>query len=86
VIATGEFETEMVNLYAEAFSDSEMDELLAFYRSPLGQKALARMPELMRRGAEVGSRIAKQHTPELEEMIAKRKKELEDKAKSEPAP
>jgi len=83
VVATGEFETEMVKLYADAFTDAELDELLAFYRSPLGQKSLERMPELMRRGADIGSRIAKQHTGELEEMIAKRKKELEEKAAHE---
>ena len=37
----------MVPIYARNFTVSEIRELAAFYRTPLGQKMLARMPALM---------------------------------------
>jgi hypothetical protein len=78
---TGELESEMVKLYADTFSEEEIAALLTFYRSPAGQKVLAQLPMLTRRAGEIGSRIAKEHASELEEMIEKRKKELEQKDK-----
>ena len=81
ILAGGDLEAEMVRAYAETFSTDELEMLLGFYRSPVGRKALEQMPALMKRGAEIGSRLAKEHSAELEEMIAKRKKELEEEAK-----
>jgi hypothetical protein len=60
---------EMLDLYVESFTEDELLELAEFYRSPVGQKAVQVMPELMRRGSEVGSRRVQEHLPELERMI-----------------
>jgi uncharacterized protein len=83
VIAGSHIEDEMAKAYADAFSEKELRELIAFYQSPVGQKALDNMPSMMRRGAEIGARLARENADDLEAMIAKRKKELEaiDKAK-----
>jgi len=43
------------NLYAERFTASELRELIAFYRTPLGQKISLILPELM---GEVGKKTA----------------------------
>lgn len=85
-MGSGEFETSIVAIYQEAFTGEEIDGLIAFYRSPLGQKALAKMPALMKKGAEIGARIGKDHSAELEEMIETRRKELEEKEKNEEKP
>ncbi|MEZ4217200.1 MAG: DUF2059 domain-containing protein [Myxococcota bacterium] len=37
----------MVDVYARAFSPAEIDELLAFYGSPVGGKLVAQLPTLM---------------------------------------
>ena len=37
----------MVAIYAEVYTADELNELAEFYESPLGQKMLAKMPELM---------------------------------------
>lgn len=37
---------DMIKLYASAFSESELKDLVAFYQSPLGQKVLATSPVL----------------------------------------
>ncbi|HZN53868.1 MAG TPA: DUF2059 domain-containing protein [Candidatus Polarisedimenticolaceae bacterium] len=67
----------LVDLYAETFTEAELRELTAFYRTPVGRKALAAMPDLARRGAEIGTQVARDHQKELEEMVQERAKQLE---------
>ncbi|HEX8907090.1 MAG TPA: DUF2059 domain-containing protein [Longimicrobiaceae bacterium] len=57
------------DIYANAFSESELREMLDFYRSPAGQKLARSAPALMRQGAELGERAVREHMPELQEMI-----------------
>jgi len=68
---------ELIDLYAGTFTESELQELIAFYKTPTGQKALTEIPGLMQKGAAIGTDIAKKHTAELEKMIRERAKEIE---------
>lgn len=70
------FGSRVVQMYVESFGESELRDMLGFYRTPTGQKALAVMPELMRRGAALGAQVAREHLPELEQMIRERDAEL----------
>jgi hypothetical protein len=72
----------MVDLYASEFSEQELRDLSAFYRTPLGAKVLRVLPEIMQRGSAIGSDLALEHQAELERMIQKRAAELE---RSQPA-
>jgi len=63
---------ELVQLYAEIFTESEVRELIAFNRTPLGQKMLTQAPELMQKGAALGQKAVQEHLPELQEAIAKK--------------
>jgi uncharacterized protein len=74
------FGPKFVTLYTESFTESELRDLLAFYRTPTGKKALAVMPDLMQRGAMLGGEVAKEHAPELERMVRERATELEKRA------
>lgn len=79
----------IVGLYAETFTEEELKGLTAFYRSPLGQKALSKMPEITKKSAEFGVEAAKQNQAELETLLEARRAELEAKEKSQtpsPAP
>ena len=67
----------LVDMYTDTFTEGELQEMTAFYTSPVGRKALANMPQLMRRGAEIGSQVARDHQKELEAMVAERAKQLE---------
>jgi hypothetical protein len=71
----------MTDLYMQSFTEPELRDLIAFYKTPTGQKSLAKMPVLMQQGAQLGMEVAQQHKAELEEMIRARKAELE-KAKT----
>jgi len=75
----------LIDLYAETFTESELKELLAFYKTPTGQKTLTEMPRLMQKGAALGVEIGKKHAPELEQMIRERTEEIE-KATRKPSP
>ena len=80
VFASGDFESELVRLYMGAFSEAELRELAAFYKTPIGQKAIATLPELMKQGAELGMRRGQEHAADLEGMLAKAKQEREGPA------
>lgn len=68
--------TDMIDLYAREFTEAELKELVAFYRTPTGQKAIEKMPVLMAKGAEYGRSVVVAHQPELEAAIAARAAEI----------
>lgn len=71
------FGPKMIDIYAEAFSEDELKDLVAFYKTPTGRKAITLMPELMQKGAQLGANEAQQHIPRLQQMIEARKAELD---------
>jgi len=64
--------TEYAGFYAGAFTEEELREMTAFYRTPAGQKLARATPQLSRLGAQLGERVMRAHAAELEEMIARR--------------
>jgi uncharacterized protein len=81
VFAAGDLEAELAKLYMHAFSEQELQGLIAFYRTPLGQKALEKLPHLMQQATEIGMRRGKEHAPELQAMLDKAKQEREAQKK-----
>jgi len=59
----------MVPMYAEAYTHQEIRDLLAFYQSPTGKKAVAVTPGLMRSGEKIGQELAQGIGPELQRRI-----------------
>jgi hypothetical protein len=55
--------------YLEHFSKEELSEILAFYSSPAGQKALSTLPSIASGTLEVGLRRASENNDELQSMI-----------------
>jgi uncharacterized protein len=60
------------DIYANAFSEDELREMAAFYRTDTGQKLARLTPALLRQGIELGDRAVQQHLPELQQMIEQR--------------
>lgn len=58
-----------VALYQETFSQAELEELVAFYRSPIGQRLVEEQSGLMARGARVGQDLMAEHETELMTML-----------------
>jgi hypothetical protein len=63
-------EDDMMKIYMEEFTEDEIKELTAFYRTPLGQKAITKAPAMMAKGAEIGQQRVQQNIGELRKMIA----------------
>lgn len=73
-----EIQEEMVKLYMETFSEKELREIAAFYKTPAGRKAIEILPELTKKGAELGSRQVEAHFPELLALLEKVRDEREN--------
>jgi hypothetical protein len=66
-----ELRPQMVELYVSRFSESELRELTAFYRSPVGKKALNALPGLVAEGAKIGQAYAKSKEAALQQRLQK---------------
>jgi hypothetical protein len=62
---------EYAEIYAGAFTEEELREMAAFYRTPTGQKLARSSPQLTRMGAELGERILRAHAAELDQLLAR---------------
>lgn len=60
---------DMAKIYQEEFSESELKEITAFYRTPTGKKVAEKLPVLTQRGAAIGQRRMQEHLPELQQSI-----------------
>jgi hypothetical protein len=52
----GSIEEQLIDLYAMHFSADDIRTLLAFYTSPVGQKAVRAMPQLAQEGTLIGQK------------------------------
>ena len=59
----------LVVIYVEEFTENELNEIVAFYRTPTGRKTIAKLPVLAARGAQLGVSRVQQNISELEAMI-----------------
>ena len=67
---------ELVRLYTDTYTEAELKQLAAFYKTPLGQKSLTKTPELLQRTAMIGARLGQQHADELKTAMTARREEL----------
>jgi hypothetical protein len=61
-----------VPIYAAHFSPEEIRELLAFYRSPVGQKSLKETPKIAREAIQASAALLKDLQPRLERKMQER--------------
>jgi hypothetical protein len=58
-----------VVLYTQTFTEQEIRQLSAFYKTPVGRKSLEKMPMLMQKGAEIGADRVRKNMPELMQLL-----------------
>lgn len=61
--------TAFARMYAEAFTETELRDVVTFMRTPSGRRFAAAQGELMRQGAEVGKQLAEENQAELMQML-----------------
>jgi hypothetical protein len=63
-------------LYATTFTREEIDQMIVFYQTPLGQKIIKTMPQLQQSGIAVGvdwgKRVLSEMAPELKAKLEER--------------
>ncbi|MFO0891794.1 MAG: DUF2059 domain-containing protein [Isosphaeraceae bacterium] len=60
---------DVIAMYAEAFTEAELREITAFYRTPTGRKMIEKMPVLMAKGMQLGVSRVQANQAELRRMV-----------------
>ena len=55
----------MVEIYVRDFSEDDLKQIVAFYESPVGQKTIKNMPNVMRQTAMIAQEYTKEKIPSL---------------------
>jgi uncharacterized protein len=69
---------DLIKLYTAEFTETELRELTAFYRTPTGKRSIEKMPALMQKGSELGIKRVQDNSAELQQLI---QEELKKKPK-----
>ncbi len=71
-----------VDIYAQVFTEDEINEILQFYRTPLGQKMISKMPEVVQKSMQKSQSYVQKIMPELVEKLKKALEDLKAKYKT----
>ena len=73
---------EYTKVYADVFSEEEITGIVAFYKTPIGQAMLAKMPQLMSKSMEISQRRMADLMPEIQRQM----QEVVQRSKDEKKP
>jgi hypothetical protein len=76
VISWEKLKPAYVDLYASAYSEEEVDGILTFYKSPVGQALLAKTPELITKSSVIVSGRMQELGPRMKEVMDDLQKQL----------
>jgi len=65
-----------VNLYAAAYTEEQVDGILAFYKSPVGQALLEKTPELITKSSEIVNARMQDFGPRMQQITEDMQKQL----------
>lgn len=75
-LAWDKLKPSMISLYTGAFSEQELKELIAFYRSPLGTKLLDNLPLITMESARLTQTKVQEVAPEVNKLLTDMSAEL----------
>jgi uncharacterized protein len=70
---------DMISIYVNTFSEEELKGMLAFYKSPIGQSVINKMPAAMQQSMV----LMQKRMPKLQEQLKKLNEELAEEIKAE---
>lgn len=68
-LAWSKLEAGITDVYAESYSESTIDGLLAFYKSPAGQEMLAKQGEVMTKASTAVQKAAVEMQPRMQKVM-----------------
>jgi hypothetical protein len=85
-MAWDKVKSQYLDLYTSVFTEAETKGLVDFYKSELGKKVTAKMPELMQQSMTVARNYMQVVVPKLEALTEEMRKEFESAPAAAPAP
>lgn len=82
VMAESDLQERMVRLYMDTFSEEELREIAAFYKTPTGRKTVETLPKMVKLGVETARQQAEARGSELMEILEKEHEERENQPAS----
>lgn len=70
-VAFEKMKGDFVRVYSENLTESELDSIIGFYKTPGGMAMLEKLPVLMKRGMEIGQAQMKDVGPEIQQAVEK---------------
>jgi len=61
----------MIPIYDKYYTQEDVDGMITFYRTPLGQKVISTLPEVSREGFQVGQEWGKKKSDEIVKQLRK---------------
>lgn len=68
---------DVIKLHMESFTEEELKDITAFYRTPTGKKSISLMPTLLAKNVEIVQQKLAEHRDELITSMAAAKKEVD---------
>lgn len=62
-------EPTVIQIYRETYTQTEVDGMIAFYKSPVGQASVTKVPQVMRRSLEASQKQMQAFLPKLQEAM-----------------
>lgn len=60
---------QIIPIYAESFTDDDIQQMLAFYKTPIGRKMIEKMPIIMQQSMQLGGQWGKQLSEKVFEKL-----------------
>jgi hypothetical protein len=74
-----------INLWADVYTDQELKDIIAFYKTPSGQAMVKKQPELMKRSMEVSQKVMAKIMPKIQAMAKDMEESMKPAAPPQPA-
>lgn len=72
-------EPEMIKIYVEEFTQQEINGMLEFYKTPVGQSTIDKLPIVMKKSMQVGYQQMNELMPKIIQAGEKLEKEMQEK-------
>jgi len=74
---------DFIQLYMSVYTEAEINELIAFYESPIGQKTLEKMPLLMQESMAINQKYTMKIMPKIIEIAEEMAAEIQNDSEQE---
>ncbi|WP_158543532.1 DUF2059 domain-containing protein [Dyella solisilvae] len=85
-IAWPQMEPMMLDIYRKTFTQKEVDDLVAFYKSPSGQAVIQKMPQVLQQTMAMTQAKMQTMLPQMRQISADMVKELKGYREAHPTP